>query len=88
MNSFTGGCHYDEACGKFHEHCGACPQLGSSNPSDLSSQVWLRKREAFSSHGGRNVHLVTPAAGSLTRRQRVRYFLGRALTVIPYGVDT
>jgi glycosyltransferase involved in cell wall biosynthesis len=88
MNSFTGGCHYDEACGKFHRCCGECPQLGSSNPGDLSSQVWLRKREAFSSHGGRNVRLVTPSRWLADEAAKSSLLSGRTLTVIPYGVDT
>lgn len=88
MNSFTGGCHYDEACGKFQQRCGECPQLGSSSPNDLSSQVWLRKREAFSSRGGRNMRLVTPSRWLADEVAKSSLFSGRAVTVIPYGVDT
>src|SRR5688572_25735272 len=29
MAPCTGGCHYDEGCGRFENKCGACPQLGS-----------------------------------------------------------
>lgn len=47
MNAFTGGCHYDDYCGKFSDRCGACPQLGSTVEEDLSRQVWNRKSEAF-----------------------------------------
>ena len=42
MNPFTGGCHYDEGCGRFVECCGGCPQLGSKNLHDLSRQIWRR----------------------------------------------
>src|SRR5262249_1872436 len=36
MNTFTGGCHTDEGCGKYTGRCGACPQLGSRQEADLS----------------------------------------------------
>ena len=47
MNAFTGGCHYDNYCGKFADGCGACPQLGSDDEEDLSRQIWGRKNDAF-----------------------------------------
>jgi glycosyltransferase involved in cell wall biosynthesis len=88
MNSFTGGCHYDEGCGKFRERCGACPQLGSFVPGDLSSQVWSRKREAFSSNGAQQLHIVTPSRWLADEVAKSSLLSGRAATVIPYGVDT
>jgi hypothetical protein len=30
MNPFTSGCHFDDGCGKFNEHC-ACPQMAPQN---------------------------------------------------------
>ena len=30
MWAFTGGCHYDEECGKYNKNCGYCPTLGSN----------------------------------------------------------
>lgn len=47
MNPFTGGCHYDEGCGRFAGACGACPELGSKVEEDLSRQIWERKRKAL-----------------------------------------
>src|SRR3954466_8854698 len=44
--AFTGGCHYDQGCGKFAASCGACPQLGSHDQNDLSRDVWRRKQDA------------------------------------------
>jgi len=58
MNPFTGGCHFDEGCGKYANGCGACPQLGSSNPSDLSRQIWRRKQAALASIDPHMLHLV------------------------------
>ena len=50
MWAFTGGCHYDEECGKFKSTCGACPVLGSNNTKDLSAKNWERKQAIFSKH--------------------------------------
>lgn len=47
MWPFTGGCHYDDECGKYQDSCGACPQLGSTVEGDLSRRLWQRKRRAW-----------------------------------------
>src|SRR5205085_9475994 len=47
MNVLTGGCHYDQECGKYRNGCGACPQLGSTDPEDLSRHIWKRKHAVF-----------------------------------------
>jgi glycosyltransferase involved in cell wall biosynthesis len=88
MNPFTGGCHFDGGCGKFAERCGACPQLGSNDPKDLSAQVWRRKQEAFAALNMEGVHLVTPSrwlqgeVGKSTLMSKFR------CTAIPNALDT
>ncbi len=47
MWAFTGGCHYDQDCGKYKQACGACPVLGSKRGNDLSSLVFRRKQKCF-----------------------------------------
>jgi len=47
MWPFTGGCHYDESCGRYEESCGACPLLGSKNSNDLSRWIWNRKSRSW-----------------------------------------
>lgn len=47
MWPFTGGCHYDDECGKFREACGACPVLQSNAEKDLSRHVLTRKQRAW-----------------------------------------
>ena len=47
MWPFTGGCHYDEECGKYKENCGNCKVLRSTNEEDLSRKVFLRKQKIF-----------------------------------------
>lgn len=47
MWPFTGGCHYDENCGRYRSGCGRCPVLGSAAPNDLSAWGYRRKLRAF-----------------------------------------
>jgi glycosyltransferase involved in cell wall biosynthesis len=87
MNAFTGGCHYDDGSGKFVQQCGACHQLGSSDPNDLSHQIWLRKKAALDSLPDDGLHLVGTSrwiAGEAKRSS----LLGRfAASIIPNGLD-
>ncbi len=47
MWAFTGGCHYDDDCGRYRKGCGFCPALGSGRESDLSAFGWRRKSRAY-----------------------------------------
>ena len=47
MWPFTGGCHYAFKCQRYESGCGACPQLASSRPRDLSSRSAVRKAAAW-----------------------------------------
>jgi glycosyltransferase involved in cell wall biosynthesis len=88
MNPFTGGCHYDDGCGRWRESCGACPQLGSTDPEDLSYKIWQRKREIFSRIDPGHLSLVAPSrwlAGEVKRSSLLGKF---SVSVIPYGLDT
>lgn len=88
MNPITGGCHCDEGCGRFRSGCGSCPQLGSSQSDDLSSQVWTRKQKAFHGVDAHRLHFVALnrwMAGNLAQH----LFLNRfPVTIIPNGLDT
>jgi glycosyltransferase involved in cell wall biosynthesis len=88
MNAFTGGCHYDDHSGKFTQQCGACHQLGSTDPDDLSHQIWLRKRGALSHLPDDGLQLVGTSrwiAGEARRSSLMGRF---PVTVIPNGLDT
>ena len=52
---FTGGCHYDEECGRYEISCGKCKVLNSNNSFDLSKLVLDRKRKYIQS---RNINFV------------------------------
>ncbi len=49
MWPFTGGCHYSLDCFGYTKSCGACPQLHSKAPVDLSSRILDRKNAYFPS---------------------------------------
>jgi glycosyltransferase involved in cell wall biosynthesis len=87
MNTFTGGCHYDENCEKFRLQCGGCPQLDSSEPQDLSRQIWLRKREAFSFPRELQLQLVTPSRWLAEKTKNSTLFSERVVSVIPNGIN-
>jgi glycosyltransferase involved in cell wall biosynthesis len=88
MNPFTGGCHYDEGCGRYVEHCGRCPQLASSDDNDLSARIWKRKKMAFASLGAQMLHLVAPSHWLAEEVRRSSLFSCHPITVIPNGLDT
>lgn len=88
MNAFTGGCHYDDHSGKFTGECGACHQLGSGDPDDLSHRIWLRKSRALSAVSSDGLHLVATSRwiGGEAKRSSL---MGRfPVTIIPNGLDT
>ena len=47
MWAFTGGCHYDQECGRYTTSCGRCLVLGSQREHDLSRKVFLRKQKTL-----------------------------------------
>ncbi len=88
MSFFTGGCHQDWGCGRFRERCGACPQLGSRDPNDLSRQVWRRKHAALSAVPPDRFHLVAPSRWIAEMADASSLLRGFPITVIPLGLDT
>lgn len=48
MWPITGGCHYDEECALFKEHCGNCKVLQSAKYNDLSAKLFDQKYKVYS----------------------------------------
>lgn len=87
MGALTGGCHYDNGCGKFTARCGACPVIGSSRDEDLSRSIWLRKQAALAKLPSQRMHLVG-TSWWITAEAKRSSLLGRfASTIIPNGLD-
>jgi glycosyltransferase involved in cell wall biosynthesis len=84
MWAFTGGCHYDDACGRYATGCGRCPALGSQRESDLSAFGWRRKRSAY---GDLPLTIVTPSKwlGELARNSPLLGYF--PVNVIPNAID-
>jgi glycosyltransferase involved in cell wall biosynthesis len=84
MWAFTGGCHYDDGCGRYVEACGRCPVLGSARQQDLSSWVLRRKIRAWR---GVPITLVAPSRWLAERASASSLFRDRPVQVIPNGLD-
>lgn len=48
MHPFTGGCHYDELCGRYTDHCGRCPLLSSEDEQDITYVNIMQKASSVS----------------------------------------
>lgn len=88
MNPFTGGCHYDDGCGRFSQSCGLCPQLGSTSQKDLSWTIWRRKSRIAAALSPKRLHFVSPSRSLAAELSNSSLFRRFAVTVIPHGLDT
>jgi len=88
MEALTGGCHYDRGCGKFAQECGACPLLGSQSASDLTHQVWQRKKKSYEKLDAAQFHIVSPSRWLQGEARRSSLLSRFPCSVIPNGLDT
>lgn len=84
MWPFTGGCHYAQACERYQQSCGHCPQLKSDQQRDLSRRVWQRKAKAWRSL---NLTIVSPSQWLADCARQSTLFQARRIEVIPHGLD-
>lgn len=84
MWAFTGGCHYDEGCGRYKEECGNCPLLGSKRQNDLSHKIWKRKKRSWMEL---DITIVTPSRWLAECAKTSSLFEDRRIEVIPYGLN-
>jgi glycosyltransferase involved in cell wall biosynthesis len=82
---FTGGCHYSGDCRRFEHGCGACPQLGSHHPRDLSARLLRAKRRAWQ---GLPMHVICLSQDTMARARTSSLFASHPMTVLPLAVDT
>lgn len=85
MWAFTGGCHYDDECGKFQQSCGNCPALHSERERDLSRRVWKRKRKSWDSVP---IVIVATSHWLADMARSSSLFKDKRVEVIPNGIDT
>lgn len=85
MWPFTGGCHYDNDCGRYKFGCGICPQLKSNRQHDLSHRVWERKKEAWHDI---DLTIVAPSKWLAKCARESSLFQDHRIEVIPYGLES
>ncbi|NJP06847.1 MAG: glycosyltransferase [Chloroflexaceae bacterium] len=88
MAPFTGGCHYDNGCGRYRQSCGACPQLGSQREHDLSRRIWLSRQASYRHLLPGQLHLVTPSRWMAQEAERSSLFANIPVVAIPNSLDT
>lgn len=84
MWAFTGGCHYDDECGRYRKACGMCPQLNSKRKADLSYWAWKYKKHAW-----KNVDFTIVALSHWLARcaRQSSLFHNKRIEIIPNGLD-
>lgn len=87
MNPFTGGCHYDEGCGRFATACGQCPQLASADPQDVSARVLRRKLRTLAAVPADRLTVIAPSRWMARESRRSRVFGRFDARVLPNGID-
>jgi glycosyltransferase involved in cell wall biosynthesis len=85
MWPFTGGCHYDNECGKFQQSCGNCPVLRSGRERDLSRHVWRRKKKSWQ---GIPIVVVATSQWLADMARMSSIFKDLRIEVIPNGLNT
>jgi len=85
MWPFTGGCHYDDECGRSQIACGGCPVLGSDREIDLSRYILKRKIESW-----QDLPIVVVATSHwlAKRAGESAVFRNKRIEIIPNGIDT
>ncbi|MCA9906830.1 MAG: glycosyltransferase, partial [Anaerolineae bacterium] len=81
----TGGCHYDEECGRYRSRCGNCPILASGSERDLSRQIMRRKMSAWQDA---NLTVVAPSHWIANCARQSTLFASARIEMIPNGLDT
>jgi glycosyltransferase involved in cell wall biosynthesis len=85
MWPITGGCHYDDECGKFRISCGNCPVLHSERENDLSRRIWARKQKSWD---GVPIVVVATSHWLAGMARSSSLFRDKRVEVIPNGIDT
>jgi glycosyltransferase involved in cell wall biosynthesis len=85
MWAFTGGCHYDEECGRYKENCGYCKVLNSDKKNDLSSRIFKRKKKSFK----RNDLIIIGLSQWLANTAKDSHlFKNKKIVNLPNPIDT
>lgn len=83
MWPFTGGCHYDDSCGRYVNSCGNCPQLDSQQ-RDISSLILEQKKKNWKEIP---MTIVAPSKWLAGEVQKSALFKNLRIEIIPHGTD-
>ena len=86
MWAFTGGCHYDEGCGKYTDQCGNCPVLGSNKTKDLSYKIFKRKLKTYAKI--KNLTIVGLSRWLAKSAEQSALFKDKPVVNLPNPIDT
>ena len=82
---FCGVCHVPLDCQGYTKECGSCPMLRSSDPDDLSHEVWRKKKKILDSL---ELHIVAPSHWMADSARKSSLLKDRDIQVIPNCIDT
>lgn len=81
---FTGGCHYDDFCGKYEFGCGNCPLLSEKEEHDISYKNIYRKRRMLENS---NIVAVGPSNWITECAKRSLVLKNIKIECIPNPID-
>ena len=84
MALFTGGCHYDQLCGKYQESCQQCPML-KRGFKGLAHRQWRQKQSLLSQI---DLTVITPSQWLAEAVQSSTLLSNTPIHVIPNAIDT
>lgn len=86
MWAFTGGCHYDEYCGRYKNVCGECVVLSSNNKNDISRKNFYRKQKTYSKIP--NMTVIGLSKWMKISAQESALFRDKKIVNLPNPIDT
>ena len=86
MWAFTGGCHYDENCEGYKQHCGNCKVLASLKENDLSRRIHNKKSKAFQQI--KNLTIIGLSQWLASCAKESQLFRGQRVECLPNPIDT
>ncbi len=84
-NAFTGGCHVRYNCDHFHQECGNCPVLKTSNTNDWSHKIWMAKEKAYKKL---SFNIIAPSNWMAKSVYQSKLLNSHIVNVIPNTLDT
>lgn len=87
LSPITGGCDYPGECSRFSESCGRCPKLVSDTPNDLSQEIFLLKKAAYSVRSADSFAFAADSTWTAEMAQKSALASGHRVETIHYGID-